>query len=185
MRSARPHASASGDKEPRIHANGREFFPRPSAAPSPPADASSCPSRRFVLFVDDASPQGFAPHPQPSAALSPRADASFCPSRRFVLFVDDASPQGFAPSARCFSVGRRGTANPRERTRIFPQPAGLCTSPPAFGRPLSARGEGERGGEVGMPVRVAEHRAGTTHASPLPQPRRAGWAVPSGGAARP
>jgi len=75
-------------------------------------------------------------------------------------------PAGLCPFSP--ALQRRATRN-RESTRRnanLPQPAGLRTSPPAFGFPLSASGEGERGGEVGMP-------AGLCPSSPMLQ-RRAG-----------
>jgi len=63
----------------------------------------------------------------------------------------------------------------------LPQPAGPHTSPPAFGIPLSARGEGERGGEVGITVRGGAPRRGDPRVAPTLSPmlqRRAGTRRP-------
>jgi len=98
-----------------------------------------------------------------------------------ILSTSKPAPAGlcaFSPALRC-----RATRN-RESTRMnanLPQPAGLRTSPPAFGRPLAARGEGERGGEVSMPAglcafspalrcRATRNRESTRRNANLPQP---------------
>ena len=89
---------ASGDGEPRIHANGRESAPGPQVS-----------------------------HLTPSLRLAHEG-------------VRSARPCRATGNRECTRMG----ANPPLARRFR-------TSPPAFGIPLSARGEGERGGEVGTP----------------------------------
>jgi len=111
-------------------------------------------------------PAGLRTSPQPSASPSPRAERGNEGVRsartRGARPQGSRRPLGSSVPARRFTVGRQVTANPREWTRICPQPAGLRTSPPAFGLRLSARGEGERGGEVGMPARGQTPRVSET-----------------------
>ena len=109
---------ASGDGEPRIHANGRESAPGPQVS-------HLTPSLRLP-HEGVRSARGAGPRPQGSS----RPLGSSAPARR---------------------LQRRATGN-RESTRMdanLPLARRFRTSPPAFGFPLSARGE--RGGEVGTP----------------------------------